>query len=94
VIRTQRGGTVSGLEASIVVAAVGVALATLGALAAINFKDVVGRQIGLNANRFGLRSWAEWGTDSFYYRSQLWFFRAFGGAIAFAGIVLFVMAWV
>ena len=82
----------SGLEARLVVGVVGVVLATLGGLAAINFKDVGGRQLRWNLNRYGPSSWDEWGTDSLIYRSQLWCFRIVGGFFGVVGIVAFVMA--
>jgi hypothetical protein len=84
--------TMSGLEARIVVAAVGAALAAIGMLAAANFKDLASRQARWNAIRYRPDAWAEWGPGSFYYKSQFWCFRAFGSFIVFTGIVLFVIA--
>jgi len=76
------------------VAAVGIVFATLGALAAINFKDVGGRSFGGTSTVMARDHWAEFGINSLYYRFQLWSFRVFGGFVAVAGIAMFVMACV
>jgi hypothetical protein len=75
------------IEVRIGLGAVAIALIALGVVAATNVGDLAHRQARWNAIRYRPTSWEMFGADSFFYKSQYWSFRIFGGFVAFMGLI-------